>query len=113
MQIDVHWVDGVFFIGNEEPQHKLHHPSWLENPKLWCRARSIDALDAMIINNRIHCFFHDKDEVVLTSRQFLWTLSTIQTVRSIAVLPELNGQREFRCAGVCSDFIRKIKAGGF
>ena len=54
--------------------------------------------------NDVHCFWHQEDDVTLTSKGYLWTYPNKQlTPKSIAVLPE--GVIEEEIAGFCSDFI--------
>ena len=58
----------------------------------------------MLQNKKIHCFFHQEDDVTLTSKGYLWTYTGKQlTENSIAVLP--NDEITKKIAGVCSDFI--------
>ena len=53
-----------------------------------------------MVNKTIHCFSHDKDDVVLTSQNWLWVYPNKKlTENSICVLPELcdnppNGNNE-------------------
>ena len=60
----------------------------------------------MIDNGKIHCFWHQEDDVTLTSEGYLWTYTGKQlTSNSIAVLPttELNVD----VAGVCTDEVAR------
>ena len=58
-----------------------------------------------------HYFWHQKDDITLTSKGYFWTFPGKKlTKNSICVLPEWNSLRKFNCAGVCSDFISKYKA---
>ena len=70
VEIDVWLIDGNFFLGHDEPQYQVHG-TFLMKKGLWCHAKNIDAFYLMSLDNRIHCFSHDKDEVALTSSVFL------------------------------------------
>ena len=105
VEIDVWYVDGEFWLGHDIPHYKIEE-NFLENPRLWCHAKSIDTLYKMTSNSLIHCFWHQEDDVTLTSRGYLWTYPGKQlTKKSICVLPEKRFEAEM--AGVCSDYIKE------
>jgi len=107
VEIDVWFHQHGFYLGHDEPQYRVEE-KFLEKEGLWCHAKNIDALNRMIDNGRIHCFWHQEDDVTLTSEGYLWTYTGKQlTSNSIAV--ELD-KKAFKwvtnlVAGVCSDFI--------
>jgi hypothetical protein len=106
VEIDV-WCfgDGGYWLGHDKPQYHVDE-NFLENPRLWCHAKNIEALYKMNINSLIHCFWHQEDDVTLTSRGYLWTYSGKQlTSNSIAVLPDK--KPEVEVAGICSDYIKE------
>jgi hypothetical protein len=113
VEIDVWYVDGNFWLGHDIPQYKIEE-NFLETPKLWCHAKNIDALYKMTSNSLIHSFWHQDDDVTLTSRGYLWTYPGKQlTEKSICVLPEFEDKKSKvilpkNVAGICSDFIVKF-----
>ena len=105
VEIDVWWKEDGFYLGHDEPYYKVDI-SFLQNGKFWCHAKNIDALTHMIDSERIHCFFHQEDDVTLTSEGYLWTYPGKQlTSNSIAVLPPDKGKLPDTIAGICSDNI--------
>tara|TARA_B100001094_G_scaffold333301_1_gene410484 strand:- start:6193 stop:6615 length:423 start_codon:yes stop_codon:yes gene_type:complete len=103
VEIDVWLVDDEYWLGHDNPQYVVDD-DYLDNPKLWCHAKNINALYKMLQNNKIHCFWHQEDDVTITSKGYLWTYPNRQlTPKSIAVLPEMVIEDEI--AGLCSDFI--------
>ena len=107
VEIDVWWIDDSgFWLGHDKPQYPVDE-HYLENPKFWCHAKNIEALSKMLDNNNIHCFFHQEDDVTLTSKGYIWTYPNKQlTDISIAVLPkEIN--KSLNCYGVCTDFVTR------
>tara|TARA_B100000287_G_scaffold334977_1_gene320353 strand:+ start:985 stop:1422 length:438 start_codon:yes stop_codon:yes gene_type:complete len=105
VEVDVWWKDDGFWLGHDEPQYQVKE-EFLQNIKLWCHAKNIDALNQMIENGKIHCFFHQEDDVTLTSEGYLWTYPGKQlTSNSIAVLPPDKGKLPDTIAGICSDNI--------
>ena len=105
VEIDVWYIEDEFWLGHDIPQYKIEE-NFLENPRLWCHAKSIDTLYKMTSNSLIHCFWHQEDDVTLTSRGYLWTYPGKQlTKKSICVLPEKRFEAEM--VGVCSDYIKE------
>ena len=105
VEIDVWYIEDEFWLGHDIPQYKIEE-NFLENPRLWCHAKSIDTPYKMTSNSLIHCFWHQEDDVTLTSRGYLWTYPGKQlTKKSICVLPEKRFEAEM--AGVCSDYIKE------
>tara|TARA_A100001011_G_scaffold400690_1_gene517632 strand:+ start:2682 stop:3116 length:435 start_codon:yes stop_codon:yes gene_type:complete len=108
VEIDVWYVDNNFFLGHDEPQHLIDE-SFLKNKNLWCHAKNVDALNEMLRCD-IHCFWHEKDTVTLTSKGYIWAYPGMQPIKnSIAVMPELNDDDISECTGICSD---RIEAWG-
>jgi len=110
VEIDVWFIDGQFMLGHNEPQYNIRE-EFLENEKLWCHAKNPEALEAMLQNTKIHCFWHQNDDMILTSKNYIWTYpGKILTPHSIAVLPELVMNWDIsNVVGVCSDYIENAK----
>ena len=103
VEIDVWWIDNQFYLGHDEPRY-LVKEDFLRKSGLWCHAKNIDALNQMIDSEMTHCFWHQEDDVTLTSEGYLWTYPGKQlTSNSIAVLPTTKPDVEV--TGICSDFI--------
>ena len=104
VEIDVWEISGSYFLGHDRPDY-LVKADFLKNNKLWCHAKNIDALKSMI-GDGIHCFWHQEDDVTLTSNGYMWTYPGIPlTDKSICVLPEEVNSSLENCMGICSDFI--------
>ncbi|MFA5490735.1 MAG: hypothetical protein WC284_16265 [Candidimonas sp.] len=110
-EIDVWLKDGQIYLGHDCPQYQIGF-DFLTKDKLWCHAKNIDALQ-MLIKGKIHCFWHQTDDVTLTSNGWLWTYPGKDLTRdSIAVMPEWVENYDISAAyGVCSDFVSKYKKG--
>jgi len=101
--VDVWYIDG-FYLGSDYPSSFVT-PDFIRTPGLWCHAKTIIALKALLTYD-VHCFFHQNDDCTLTSKGYIWTCSGKQlTCQSVAVLPEL--QDVSLCYGVCSDYISR------
>ncbi len=111
VEIDVHWHRGHFTLGHDDPVYNVDR-RFLAQPGLWCHAKNLEALQRLSQDSDIHCFWHQEDDVALTSRGFLWTYPGIALVEgAIAVLPEtvLPAAALQHCGGVCSDEIARYR----
>lgn len=112
VEIDVWWYKNQFYLGHDEPIYPINE-LFLENIHLWCHAKNLDALQRMSKNDCIHCFYHDNDDFVLTSKGFIWNHPRIKIskYKCILVLPERYNvpllDKEF--SGICSDYIEDFK----
>ena len=109
VEVDVWFEANQLFLGHDSPTYKVDL-NFLLNDQLWCHCKNVKALN-VLLDGGAHCFFHETDDVVLTSRGFLWTYPGKElTKNSICVLPELGfrGDLDF-CYGICSDFIGDYK----
>ena len=104
VEIDVWYENGKWYLGHDKPQYEIEL-DYLRNKKLWCHAKNIEALNLML-DDDIHCFWHQEDDVTLTSCGFIWTYPGKKlTEKSICVLPEKNNEIPKKCLGICSDYI--------
>jgi len=111
VEIDVWMIQDRFFLGHDGPAIDVEE-DFLCQSHLWVHAKNINALNYLRLKS--NCFFHDTDDVVLTSHLFLWTYpGKPLTPNSIAVLPELINDVKISALknswGICSDIISQWK----
>jgi hypothetical protein len=104
VEIDVWYRNSKWFLGHDEPQYEVER-EFFYNTSLWCHAKNIEAL-YQLATLGVHYFWHEQDEVSVTSRGYFWTFPGKQlTTKSIAVMPEIAVSENIEtCAGVCSDY---------
>jgi hypothetical protein len=111
VEVDVWTYEENFYLGHEYPKYEVDL-MFLLNPKLWIHAKDIKTLNNLI-DKVAHIFFHQADDVTLTSSRYLWTyVGKPLYEKSIAVLPTKAGysiEELSKCSGVCSDNIIKYK----
>ena len=108
VEIDVWYMSNRWYLGHDSPQHEVT-ADYLKDDKFWCHAKNIDALREML-KEGIHCFWHQDDDVTLTSKGYMWTYPGEQlTDNSICVKPEKNIKIPKKVLGICSDFIVNYK----
>ena len=109
VEVDVWYVDGKFYLGHDGPELETSL-EYLDNDRFWCHCKNVEALRELV-QSGVHCFFHQNDDVTLTSRGVLWTFPRKQLMQgSVCVMPELGFDGDLsQCAGICSDFIEDYK----
>jgi hypothetical protein len=108
VEVDVWYVDGRYWLGHDKPTYEMGS-YWLYHPKLWRHAKNLDALRRML-ENRVHCFWHQNDDRTLTSQGYVWTYPGKETdERSVIVIPGPVTESLPKVWAVCSDYVELIK----
>jgi HAD superfamily hydrolase (TIGR01509 family) len=105
VEIDVWVTSKGIELGHDSPKYKVDL-AFLKRPWLWCHAKNEQALQ-MLLEEKIHCFYHGRDDHTITSRGIVWTYPSKPLVRNgVAVKPEgFYTYSEIRKAAyVCSDY---------
>lgn len=112
VEIDLWKNNGGLYLGHDEPKDKVQL-SFLSHYKdqLWIHCKNVKAIEFMLNYPRFNAFFHQNDEVSLTTKGYLWTFpGGLMTSKSIAVLPETYELWDIQNAfGVCTDYPCKYK----
>ena len=110
-EVDVWYEQDKWMLGHDNPTYDVSD-SFFDNKLLWCHAKNLAALQ-QLSNLRVHYFWHQEDDVVLTSRGFFWTYPGKELApKSIAVMPEIAvHSTAAQCGGICSDYIEKYACG--
>lgn len=116
VEIDLNFIDNKAVLGHDRPQYEVTK-EFLKNKKLWIHTKTIDALLYCIEQlSDTNYFYHEHDPCVITSHGWIWTHPTTQylTNKSVAVIPEtvmsIDQVKLIRCAGICSDYVNKLRA---
>ena len=120
VEIDVWWYNESFYLGHDKPLYKIDaeflYKLGKDGSQFWCHAKNVEAIIEMKkytpINRHaypfpnIHYFWHQKDDITLTSQGYVWAYPGKQPIKdSIAVLPEIFQDDLDVCKGICSDNI--------
>ena len=114
VEVDIWFVDEKFYLGHAKPQYKIK-ASFLTIQNLWFHCKNLEALSELQRINeqasyKINYFWHQKDDVTLTSKGFIWAYPGKQPVKnSIAVMPEIHNDNIKSCIGICSDYIENYR----
>lgn len=105
VEIDV-WVENSkIFLGHDYPETEINIQFLIKRQdKLWCHAKNLHALE-LLLDHKLHTFFHDSDEYTITSKGFIWAHPNSKfSSRTICVM----GVPTRECFGLCSDNLRNI-----
>ena len=114
VEIDVWVVNGLLFLGHDEPQYTIDL-NWINERKksLWIHCKNIEAVEFahwFKDDENLNFFWHQNDTLTLTSRGYIWVYPGKQPIKnSIAVMPEIYNDDIAKCIGVCSDYISNYK----
>ena len=108
VEVDVRFSSNKFYLGHDFDQYEINK-EFLMNKKIWCHAKTREALMALQEINA-HYFWHQEDDYTITSKGFIWTYPGKKLLpQSICVLPENASYEKIDCLGICSDFIQRYK----
>lgn len=110
VEIDVWYVNNVFYLGHDKPTYVIDFDWILERyKKLWIHCKDKNSM--IFFQEQIYdinYFWHENDVLTLTSKNFMWVYPNNQPIRnSIAVLPEINNDDISKCFGICTDYPQK------
>jgi hypothetical protein len=114
VEIDIWVVNGLLFLGHDEPQYGIS-VNWINERKkrLWIHCKNIDAIEFTYWfkdDESLNFFWHQEDTLTLTSKGYIWAYPGKQPIKnSIAVMPEIHNDNVDYCIGICSDYISKFK----
>lgn len=112
VEIDVWVIGDQVYLGHDSPEYKIEK-EFLFNNRFWCHAKNYSALIMMIkYKDLIHCFSHNSDDYILTSRGIIWAYTGKPVNEdTICVMPEncnnYSNDDLKNCLGICSDDIAK------
>lgn len=122
--------DPNLYLGTESPRVKINEEFfdlffYRFKDILWLNCKNIFTLEAMMKfndeKNNFNCFIRSRDQVVLTTKGYVWNYSPFMINNSIAAFPETHIKPEeyyldyknlFKnpdVVGVCSDYVDDIR----
>jgi len=106
VEIDVFCDDKTgFYLGHDSPTHRVDI-DFLKTPGLWCHAKDPHSLSNMLQNN-IHCFWHQQDDFTITSKNYIWAYPGIETSgkNTVMLYPEKYPDIDcFKYYAICTDY---------
>jgi len=114
VEIDLWRIGFDLLLGHDKPLYKVEMP-FLDRYGIWIHCKNIEAAEFMTRTKSLHYFWHQNNDISITSNGFLWTYPGKQlTKKSIAVLPETVPEWNIKNAyGICTDYPLKYKNGTY
>jgi len=109
VEVDVWLIEDQLLLGHDKPEYFVDE-KFLKQNGLWCHAKNLDAMCELQKIGVENYFWHQDDDVALTSSGYLWTFPGKElTSISIAVMPEQVARWDIsNVAGICSDNIARF-----
>jgi len=108
IEVDVWYVNNILYLGHDMPTYEINL-SFLQREVVWAHAKNLPALHYMLENN-VHCFWHEVDQRTLTSKGYIWTYPEEETTnRSVLVVQDHIKPINDNIYGVCSDYVSDWK----
>lgn len=104
-EVDVWFVDGGLYLGHGNPDYKIDR-QFLQNQRIWVHCKNPQAYDELSKYSDINCFFQSDEDIVLTSRGYLWAHEKCKVwdektiVVNTGSFEMING-----VFGICSDYV--------
>lgn len=119
VEIDV-WLDkdvSCIRLGHDAPRMNESVPfSFLENPMIYCHAKTMETLTFLQHNSKINVFWQTDSKINLTSRGQLWLHSKCEEEDYCqkSIVTFLGRERQFfgeykSFYGLCSDYVSEYK----
>ena len=109
VEIDVWKICDQWFLGHDTPIYEINK-GFLYNPKFWCHAKNLRALDEMLASN-IHCFWHQNDSYTITSKGFIWAYPNQPLIHNHGIIVVFDKEipKDFQGEGICTDYPLEIR----
>lgn len=114
VEVDLWHFNNSFWLGHDTMEYQINYEFLLKyQTKLWCHAKSATTLKELLDLN-MHCFYHDKDNMTLTSKNYIWVHPDYKYINGYCILVHPERQKYINttvAAGVCSDYVNIIAYG--
>lgn len=111
-EIDVWLINGKIYLGHDCAQYEITIDFILRYAeKLWCHCKNLESLIFLLKYPEVNCFYHDKDDYVITSKKYIWCYPGKDVPeQGIAVMPEWHPDIKIsrNIFGICTDYIHKV-----
>lgn len=105
VETDVQTYNGKLYFGHDEPQ-QLATPELLTTDNWFCHAKDIESM-LSLVDMGAHCFWHQEDNITLTSNGHIWCFPGVFPIHSKAIWLDLQGsvlpEDKSGIWGICGD----------
>ena len=107
VEIDVWFVNGMFYLGHDKPEYKTSI-DFISQNGLWVHCKNLEALYELTKTD-LHYFWHQNDDFTLTSKNIIWTYPNKETTNNSVIVTLENNLEKFLnldIYGVCTDYTK-------
>lgn len=108
VEIDVWKIGNDFFLGHDKPIYQTYVGFLNDNCK-WIHCKNVEVF--MYLYSDANCFFQSDEEIVITSKGYLWAHSKCKVWDHLTVITQLDSRNwtpPENVFAVCSDYCRYI-----
>jgi|TARA_R110002074_G_scaffold162057_2_gene320486 hypothetical protein len=111
VECDLQVHNDVLYFGHDEPQEPVDY-HFISQPNVFCHAKSVDTM-IVLLNSGVHCFYHQKDDMTLTSFGYMWCYPGFHPKDKRAIWLDLGNipipSIDKKIYGICGDNINVFK----
>lgn len=111
-EIDLNVIDSKYFLGHDYPRYPINLEFlYTRKSNLWIHCKNIEAL-SKLYNTEFNYFWHQNDDYVITSKQFIWTYPGKQmNLHKNQIILDFSENIDFdyyssKIYGICCDYIK-------
>lgn len=107
VEIDVWFEFGDIYLGHDKPQYKINR-YFLQNQRVWAHCKNIKTYIELSKFININCFLQDAEELVSTTRGYIWAHSKSTAWNNKTVITKLdsrNWNAPDDIFAICSDYV--------
>jgi len=105
VECDIQTTQNGLYFGHDEPQEPLDYKIVM-HPRVICHAKDTNAL-TRLLDLGAHCFWHEEDNVTLTSQGYIWCYPGVHPKHESAIWLDLQDkalpENTSGIWGICSD----------
>jgi len=103
VEVDVWFVEGKLLLGHDKPLYEINE-RFLTDERMWCHVKNLSALERLLLNKKINCFWHENDNYALTSKGQIWTHKNNKINKNCIIMSNSVSINKLECFGICTDF---------
>lgn len=102
VEVDLRLHNDKLYLGHDEPDYRVDL-NFLKQSGVWVHAKNKEVIPLLRNEKDIHWFWHETDQLTLTSRGYVWCFPGHEIEGGIMVDHGQDVQPEINIAGVCTD----------
>lgn len=90
VEVDIQLWNGALYYGHDGPQAHVNE-KFIKQNNVICHAKTPGAMGPLLDMN-VHCFFHQEDDITLTSKGYMWCYPGIFPLSNKAIWLDLQNK---------------------